>query len=487
MKRGTLIALGAFAVLLVLVFATHEPRVSVGVHKLEPVTLDPARVTALELSGARAAVLRKESGRWFVSAPEKPDVKHPADTALVAGALERLKEVRHPDFVTDRAERHAELEVDDAKGLKVKVVQEGGPAVEYVLGKASRNGGVYLRQPGRDDVFAQPGPLDWSVRKDLKDWRQRRVMDLAVEDVSKLVLHAKEGGRWTLEAGAGDGAWKLVDGTTPEGFRFDGQAARRFVQQLASLHAQDFLDADAAKAAEARFSGAHDRVEVQLKEGRKWVLQLDAEPGEADGTVAARVEGETQVYLLAAASAARLRPRLEEFRDLRLLDFEPGKVTRLLLQVGGQRVVAVKDGGAWKLTEPARLPEGFDFEPAQVDARLSWLRDLRGTRLIDGAVTEAASGLASPSTHVELTLEGAPPRRLWLGKAVPGAREGSPELYARGSVDGFTYAVSESVREQLAKGVELFKRRPPPSLQGLESLPPELRRQLEEQLRAASQ
>jgi len=53
MKRGTLIALGAFAVLLVLVLATRESQVSVGVRKLELPRLDNEKVTALELTGAR--------------------------------------------------------------------------------------------------------------------------------------------------------------------------------------------------------------------------------------------------------------------------------------------------------------------------------------------------------------------------------------------------------------------------------------------------
>ncbi|MFY0522824.1 hypothetical protein ACN28I_06385 [Archangium gephyra] len=51
MKRGTLIALGAFAVLLVLVLATRERQVSVGVRKLELPKLDKAQVTALEAHG----------------------------------------------------------------------------------------------------------------------------------------------------------------------------------------------------------------------------------------------------------------------------------------------------------------------------------------------------------------------------------------------------------------------------------------------------
>ncbi|WP_375764892.1 DUF4340 domain-containing protein [Archangium gephyra] len=236
MKRGTLIALGAFAVLLVLVLATRERQVSVGVRKLEPPKLDKARVTALELTGARGATLRKEGEGWIVADPGKPDTKYAADERLVNTVIEALGEVKNPDFVTDRAERLAEYELDDAKGLKLKVIHGGGPAVEWVLGKNARNGGVYLRQAGSNDVFAHRGRLDWTVRKELKDWRKRQLVSLEAEKISQLVLRSKEGESITLKkSGASPGS-----GTSRRGRRrprASGSARRRPSGSLSSWRA----------------------------------------------------------------------------------------------------------------------------------------------------------------------------------------------------------------------------------------------------------
>jgi len=491
MKRGTLIALGAFAVLLVLVLATREPRVSVGVHKLELPKLDKAQVTALELSGARSATLRKEGGGWFVVDPSRPDTKYPADENLVTSALDALGEVKNPDFVTDRAERLAEYELDDAKGLKLKVLHGGGPAVELVLGKAARNGGVYLRKAGSNDVFAHQGRLDWSVRKELKDWRKRQLVSFKTEDLSQLVLRSKDGESVTLKAGTGPGEWRLAEGMqTPEGFRFSAQAAQQLAQQLANLYAQDFLEGEAAADSVTGLAGAHDTLEAQLKDGKKVVVHLGQQK-EGAATVAARVDGDAQVYELPQYVASQLRKRLGDFRDLSLFRFEPEKVTKLKLQAGGKTVIVAKEGAAWKLTEPKKLPDGFEFEPSQVDMQLAWLRSLRASRLVEGPVTEARAGLASPAALVEVSTEGGPVQMLRLGKEAPGAASGGRELYARSTLDALTYAVDEGVRARLAQGLELFKRRPSPGfagagrMQGLESLPPELRQQLEAQLRAA--
>jgi hypothetical protein len=494
MKRGTLIALGAFAVLLVLVLATRESQVSVGVRKLELPRLDKEKVTALELTGARNVTLRKEPEGWIVVDPARPDTKYTADEGMVTSALDAVGEVRNLDFVTDRAERLAEYELDDAKGLKFKLVRGGASDVELVLGKAAKNGGTYLRKAGSNDVFVHRGRLDWAVRKELKDWRKRQVLALQPEELTQLVMRSKEGEAVTLKAGATPGEWSLAEGTQrPVGFRFSAAAAQQLAQQVASLYAQDFLDGEAAADSATGLAEAHDTVEAHLKDGKKVVVHLGRQPDEKDSsaTVPARVDGNPQVYQLSQYVASQLRKRLGDFRDLSLLRFEPQKVTKLKLQAEGKSVVVEKEGEGWKLVEPRKLPDGFQFDPSQVGTQLSWLQSLRGARLVEGALTDVQAGLAMPAVLVELTVEGEPVQTLRLGKEAPGAANGAKELYARSSGDALTYAVSDGVRSRLAQGLELFKRRPPPSfagagqMQGLESLPPEIRRQLEAQLRTA--
>jgi hypothetical protein len=494
MKKATLIALGAFAVLLVLVLATREQQVSVGVRKLELPKLDPAQVTALELTGARSITLRKEGTGWVVLDPSKPETKHKADEGLVKAALDALAEVKNPDFLSDRTEKLAEYELDDAKGLKLKAVQNGGPAVELVLGKAARNGGAYVRKAGSNDVFTHQGRLGWSIRRELKDWRNHQILALKVEDITQLTLKAKEGESVTLKKGTNPGEWSLAEGTpAPEGFRFNAQTAQQLAQLLATLHAQDFLEGDAASDALKGFMEAHDSLEAQLKDGKKVVLHLGPHPGtkESSAPVAVRVEGDAQVYQLPQFTASQFRKRLADFRDLSLFHFDSQKVSKLKIQAGGQTVAVAKEGEGWKLVAPQKLPAGFEFEPSQVGLQLSWLQSLSGTRLIEGPVPDGKAGLSSPAALVEVTVEGGPVQTLRLGKEAPAA-EGSKELYARSTIDGLTYAVPERVRFRLEQGLELFKRpAPPPSfagngqMKGLESLPPEVRRQLEAQLQAA--
>jgi hypothetical protein len=171
------------------------------------------------------------------------------------------------------------------------------------------------------------------------------------------------------------------------------------------------------------------------------------------------------------------------------------------VQVGPKKVEVVKAGDSWKLSEPKKLPEGFEFDPAQVGSQLGVLRSLKASQVFPAKLSDAQAGLSAPAIVVQVELEGGPPQTLKLGKALPADAKAAgehvhppPDVYAKTSVDSLGYAVPEGLRARLAQGVELFKKQPPPpdmggpgQMRGLESLPPEIRKQLEAQLRTRAQ
>ncbi|MHB8875778.1 MAG: DUF4340 domain-containing protein [Myxococcaceae bacterium] len=496
MKKGTLIAVGVFAVLLVLVLATRDRgNVNVGVPKLELPVLDKAKVTQVEVSGAKGATLTHGPTGWMVVDPAKPGGPHPADESQVGNLLDTLKDLKAPDFVSERAEKHAEMEIDAAKGLAVKVTADGGGKLDLVFGKAGKAGGSYLRAAGSNQVFLTQSSLPYMLRREASGWRKRGFFPSTFVELSKVTVNLDDGSALPLEVGA-DGTWALASGTpTPEGFRFDADAARQVGMTLASLSAMDFADALPDEA--VGLAGAHATVQAQLRDGKTVTVHLgsepkaaagDAGPAPAAGMIAVKVEGDPQLYLVPPHQVDALKKRLGDLRQTTLLSFDPEKATRLLVQAGGKKTVVAKEGGAWKVVEPKALPPGFEFDPGQVNAQLGQLKTLRAAKAVEG-VSDAQAGLAKPATVVEISLEGAPAQTLKFGGEAP-AGPGGPQVYAKGSIDGLTYAVATAQRERLSTGVELFKKPPPPpdfgqggGIRGMESLPPEVRRQLEEQFR----
>lgn len=458
MKKTTLIAVGAFAVLLAVVLATRETEVNEGVQKL---SLPPLKgdVTAIDFTGPTPAKLVAENGQWKVNG-------FAADDAQVKGLTDALKDFRAADFVTEKTEKHAEYEVDDVKGTKMALTTATGPAWVLVFGKAAKSGGTYVREAKSNAVFTTQSPVAFHVKKGVSGWRKKGIATAPASEMMKVTVTQADG-VLGLQRGA-DGKLELVP-APPAGFRFDESAAQRLVQQLSALTAQDFADSLGAQVA---------TVDVELKGGKQLAMKIGAKQGD---TVPFSIDKDPQVYLLPAYATEAVLKKPEDLRELTLLGaFEPEKVTRVAISAGGKSTVLVKDAAGWKVVEPKTPPAGFELDPAMVQQQLQRFRALRGTKAVTG-VSDAAAGFSKPSASVELTLEGGARQAFKLGSETP-----QKELYAKGSADALVYAVGAHEKQQLEQGVELFKKRPPPDMsqiRGLEQLPPDVRRQLEAQLR----
>jgi hypothetical protein len=474
-KNATTLALVTFAALLGVFLLTREGTVNEGVPRLNLPPLTPAAITALEVAGQ--AALTREEGGWKVADPKAPTVKFPADEAQVTPVLEQLAALRASDFVTQKAEKHAGLGLDAAQGTALTVSTAGGKVLELVFGKTAATGGAYLRMQGSDAVFITSSPVGGSLKRGVSSWRKKTVPTASASELEQLTVTDAQGGSFTLAAGEG-GAWSLQS-PAPPGFRFDAAAAQRLAQSVSNPSAQDFAQTDDAPLG---LAGPHRTIALKVKGGRTVTLELGTP--QADQSVPLRVAGEPQVYLLAQWTARPLLQSLEGLRDTTLLSFKPAEVKQLSVTAAGKKTVVAREAGGWKLVEPKVAPAGLDFDPQQVDAALSRLQVLRASRVV-GDVAEAKALGGAGEVLVELTLESKATVRLRLG-AEADQVEGVKQAYVKGAVDGLLYALPLQERTRWASGPELFKRPPAPTAQqmrGLEQLPPEIRAQLEAQLR----
>jgi len=454
-KHSTTIAVAVFATLALAYVVTREPQVNVGVRKL---TLEPVSADALTQLDFGTTRLSLEQGTWWVSAADK---KYAADEALVKNVRQTLVDLKAPDFVTDSADKHAEYEVDATKGLAVKASTANGVVRDLLLGKTSRNGGAYLRGAKSNDVFVTSGSLPYEARKPLSAWRKKTVTSLRVDDVTALTITPASGTPFTLLA---DGtAWKL-ETAPPKDFRFDAAAALRLVTQLTQLNAQEFAEGEPTEPLVTTLA-------AQLKGGTALSVKVYAR--RTDGTHPVRVDGDPQTYLVAAYQAEQLARGLDGLRDLRVLHFEPGQVEKLTITAGAAKTVVTKNGDTWKVVEPVKLPAGLDFDAEQVTSALVRLSTLRAVR-VEAETPSAKLGASA----LELSLTGGKQQVLRFGAA-----SGS-EFFAKGD-DPLLYAVGANDKSFFESGLQMFKRPPPApqGMQGLDQLPPEIRAQLEAQLR----
>ena len=254
LERNTFIALGTFIMLTVIYGATHQSNVRVGLRELSLPTLSADLIERIEVGGAKTALLTRESDKWFVASPEKPDTKYPADEAAVKRALDALAEAKPGAFVTAKSDKYEELEISDDKALKVKV-KAGTTNLEIWLGRFAKGGGNYVRRAGDDEVFVLSGSVAVNLKKDVNAWRRRKLFDIKADALSSVEIALRDGPALKLvhdkthdeEGKVTANVWKLDNSVTvPAGFRVDSDALSRVARSFANLRAADFVDDDDA-------------------------------------------------------------------------------------------------------------------------------------------------------------------------------------------------------------------------------------------------
>lgn len=472
MNKQTLGALVAFAVLLLAFVATREKNVSVGVQKFDLPAVSSSAIESVTIAGPASVLLERGASGWTVADLSKAEAKFAADDSQVQFLLTGLAELKANDFVSDKVEKHAEFEVAGEKA-KTVTVKAGATTFSIIVGKASKSGGSYVRRADSNAVFgSQNAPSQ--VNQLLTAWRKKTIATAPVAEIAQVDVVRADGQTYSVKAGEA-GAFSLSS-PVPPGFRVDAAATQGLVSQLASLEAQDFLASDGDFSKATSFT-------LTLKDGKTLKLTLAARGPDFAAPAPLKIEGVAQQYLLPSWAFDKLNKSLDDLRDMKLVDFDVAKVTKLSIAVDGKKTIVAKEGDAWKLVEPKVAPAELTFEPNQVTVQLNRLKSARAVRISD--VAEAKAGLAKPSATIEATVDGKPVRLVFGGDA------GSNELYARGSIDAAVYVVAAPEKASWAPGAMLFNKPPPmPTagpINGLDSLPPEIREKLMQQLKLQQQ
>ena len=192
--RKNRIGIGAavFVVLLALtLWATNrDARQASSVSELPEVGIDEGAITALEITrpGGETVILSNVDGGWRLTEPLDAE----ADQGNVEAALNRLGELQLTRVVATRPENYARLQVDEANVVQV-VVKAGEETVATLgVGKYA-DGMTMIRLDDRVEVFGASGSLRYAFDRDLKAWRNRRVVVEEPDSVQSIRFESPKG------------------------------------------------------------------------------------------------------------------------------------------------------------------------------------------------------------------------------------------------------------------------------------------------------
>lgn len=274
-------------------------------------------VDSLEIRrpGEEAVKLEKKGTEWRVTSP----VDAPADQEAAKSAVEKLDDLTASNVAAVRKENHAALEIDDAQAVRV-TVRHGSSVIADLLVGATVGSNTMVRQAGKDTVYAVSGSIKWNFSKELKDWRDKKIVDVEANQVTGVSLTNSSG---TLAFSKTGEDWQPAAGTNVE--RFSSSKTRALVSTFTRLRASDFAAAGVT-AEQAGITETSPRVTLTVARPapdggvapapETIVLKLGTENGdEGDKKHYLMRDGDPVVYQVAKFSADKFEQTASDFQN----------------------------------------------------------------------------------------------------------------------------------------------------------------------------
>lgn len=343
----------------------------------------------LPLTEGGRATLSRANGHWLIEQP----LKTQADPV----AVDRILEV----LTTLESKSALETPGDDLDmfglGDPVERVQVWTGADEgrvLAFGKDTPFGGqVYARVEDREGVFTVESHQRDSLRPKLLHLRDKRISELAGEEISS--FEVREGDATVVRVERGepdlendDPGWRVV---APLEDRADADRVERLLQDLSLVRANDFFDAPDDL---AQYGLDTPEVEVALQAGERTERVLLGRA--AAGFYARRADGDV-VYEVIERTLEQVPRQSFDYRYKTVLELVPDDVVQLELHFprDERSHSFVREDDRWRPADEASQVDGVYAEDL-----LFALDGLEATGLEEGSPERKALGLDPPRVRV---------------------------------------------------------------------------------------
>jgi hypothetical protein len=307
--RKNRIAIGAavfVALLGVTLWATsRQDRQPTSAAEIPTIELDKEAITEIEVTRpeSETVVLSNAEGAWRVVAPLDAE----ADESNVESALNRLADLRITRIVATQPENYERLQVDKANAVQVTVKAADQVLAKLYIGKYA-DGMTMIRVDDRVEVFGASGSLRYAFDRELKAWRNRRVVNVESSNVQSIRFESPNG---TFQFDRTGEEWTASTGAKALG-DFDPKKVTGIVSSAARLMASDFAAEDIS-AARAGLTEPKATVSMTLADDPEPIVLELGDAADKATEVYLERKGNPTIYIVSQYLANRLRPKADAF------------------------------------------------------------------------------------------------------------------------------------------------------------------------------
>jgi hypothetical protein len=375
--------------------------------------LTEADVTRLDLKkkGADAISLAKDSsGRWQITSP-KP---FRADQDAVSGVVATLSSLNSDRLIESKASDVGQYGLAQPS-VEADVTLRDGKTQKLLIGDdLPADSGAYAGLAGDSRVFAVASYTKTSIDKNLNDLRDKRLLTVATDKVSRVELLTK---KQDLEFGRNKDDWQILK---PKPLRADSYQVSELIRKLTDakmdLSVPQNQTEDQAKKAAAFASGTPVAVAKLTDESGTQELQVRKNKDDyyAKSSI---VDG---AYKVTSALGEGVDKGLDDFRNKKLFDFGYTDPKKIEMRDGVRAYVLTKGGDDWWSGNGKKLDAG------SAQSFLDRVRDLSASKFPD-------TGFTTPVLNLTvLSNDGKRMEKVLISKAGDAyiaKRENEPALY----------------------------------------------------------
>lgn len=350
---------------------------------------------------------RNGSGKWQITTPKPLG----ADQSAVSSMLGTFSSLSSDRLVEEKAARLDQYGLS-APSLEIDLAQKDGKTQKLLLGDDTPTGNsIFAKLADDPRVFTMPRYDRTSIDKTANDLRDKRLLTVDSDKISKLELIAK---KQDIEFGRSKDQWQIVK---PKPLRADSNQVDELVRKLTNAR-MDLSGAEADNKKTAAAFAAGTPIATAKITDQSVTEELQVRKNKDDYYAKSNVVA--GVYKVGNDLSQGLDKGLDDFRNKKLFDLDFEDPNKIEMHAGSKAYFLTKGGGDWWSGNGKKM----DADSAQ--SFVDNVRDLSASKFVD-------SGFAAPVIDLTVTSnDGKRVEKVAIAKngdSYVAKRENEPALY----------------------------------------------------------
>ncbi|NIP99153.1 MAG: DUF4340 domain-containing protein, partial [Nitrospinaceae bacterium] len=308
----------------------------------------PREITAMDLQfNGQTHSLSKEGDVWKISSP----VTARGDADEITNFLNSIRMERIENFLSEEPGNLTAYGLDQPRAVLHLKAEIAKKSWTLKIGEAANKSSFYAQREQPRNIITVSHSLMETLSKKPLGFMEKTLLTFKEEEVAELVIREGPKTLHIVRDPAKPGLWKSKDAGAPP---VSSATVNTLLLDLQEARVHEFAPSNDPKL--YGLEAPEKELSVTLKSGETQTLRLGNSDRHQRHYFATR-STDQMVFSLKADSANKIFRSTGDFRENKLMEFDPDKVAHILLEYPEKTFELEKQGKKWILTQPQTMED----------------------------------------------------------------------------------------------------------------------------------